>query len=183
LLNAVAFFYYSRLINDTIGETTYGGLCMANEEKSAVDQRLQNAVYGTPKINPDEQRRYLGTFRERVCLTISVAQLGERDWSDALRLELKKGIGKLVFLNGNLDDEQLRPYMRAAVQEHASFTLKTDPEFSTAPEKLAVVVAAKTAVYQSPVDVAKRYPNLSNPVSQVKSPAKQGFWQRLFHSR
>ena len=156
---------------------------MANEEKSAVDQRLQNAVYGTPKINPDEQRHYLGTFRERVCLTISVAQLGERDWSDALRLELKKGIGKLVFLNGNLDDEQLRPYMLAAVQEHASFTLKTDPEFSTAPEKLAVVVAAKTAVYQSPVDVAKRYPNLSNPVSQVKSPAKQGFWQRLFHSR
>ena len=63
MLNAVAFFYYSGLINDTIGETTYGGLCMANEEKSAVDQRLQNAVYGTPKINPDEQRRYLGTFR------------------------------------------------------------------------------------------------------------------------
>ena len=112
-----------------------------------------------------------------------MAQLGERDWSDALRLELKKGIGKLVFLNGNLDDEQLRPYMRAAVQEHASFTLKTDPEFSTAPEKLAVVVAAKTAVYQSPVDVAKRYPNLSNPVSQVKPPAKQSFWQRLLHSK
>ena len=43
---------------------------MANEEKSAVDQRLQNAVYGTPKINPDEQRRYLGTFRERVCLNL-----------------------------------------------------------------------------------------------------------------
>lgn len=111
-----------------------------------------------------------------------MAQLGERDWSDALRLELKKGSASWSF-NGNLDDEQLRPYMRAAVQEHASFTLKTDPEFSTAPEKLAVVVAAKTAVYQSPVDVAKRYPNLSNPVSQVKSPAKQGFWQRLFHSR
>lgn len=25
---------------------------MANEEKSAVDQRLQNAVYGTPKSIP-----------------------------------------------------------------------------------------------------------------------------------
>lgn len=156
---------------------------MANEEKSAVDQRLQNAVYGTPKINPDEQRRYLGTFRERVCLTISVAQLKERDWSDALRQELKKGIGNLVFLNGNLSDEELRPYMRAAVQEHASFTLKTDPEFSTAPEKMAVVVAAKTAVHQSPVDVEKRYANLKAPTASVKEPAKQSFWQRLFHSK
>ena len=83
---------------------------MANEEKSAVDQRLQNAVYGTPKINPDEQRRYLGTFRERVCLTISVAQLKERDWSDALQQALKKGIGNRVFLNGNRSDEELRPF-------------------------------------------------------------------------
>lgn len=156
---------------------------MANEEKSAVDQRLQNAVYGTPKINPDEQRRYLGTFRERVCLTISVAQLKERDWSDALKQELKKGIGNLVFLNGNLSDEELRPYMRAAVQEHASFTLKTDPEFSTAPEKMAVVVAAKTAVHQSPVDVEKRYADLKTPAAPIKEPAKPRFWQRLFHSK
>ncbi|MFR0513892.1 YueI family protein [Limosilactobacillus mucosae] len=156
---------------------------MANEEKSAVDQRLQNAVYGTPKINPDEQRRYLGTFRERVCLTISVAQLKERDWSDALKQELKKGIGNLVFLNGNLSDEKLRPYMRAAVQEHASFTLKTDPEFSTAPEKMAVVVAAKTAVHQSPVDVEKRYADLKTPAAPIKEPAKPSFWQRLFHSK
>ncbi|MFR0620639.1 YueI family protein [Limosilactobacillus mucosae] len=156
---------------------------MANEEKSAVDQRLQNAVYGTPKINPDEQRRYLGTFRERVCLTISVAQLKEHDWSDALKQELKKGIGNLVFLNGNLSDEELRPYMRAAVQEHASFTLKTDPEFSTAPEKMAVVVAAKTAVHQSPVDVEKRYADLKTPAAPIKEPAKPSFWQRLFHSK
>ncbi|MDN3537435.1 DUF1694 domain-containing protein [Limosilactobacillus fermentum] len=42
-------------------------------------------------MNPDEQRRYLGTFRERVCLTISNAQIKERSWTTAVETELKKG--------------------------------------------------------------------------------------------
>ena len=32
--------------------------------KSDMEQRIDNAIYGTPKIKPDEQRKYLGTFRE-----------------------------------------------------------------------------------------------------------------------
>ena len=52
---------------------------MAEEKKSALEQRLDNGIYGTPQLKPDEQRRYLGTFRERVCLTISVAELHEQN--------------------------------------------------------------------------------------------------------
>ena len=124
MLNAVAFFYYSRLINDTIGETLTEGYAWLTKKKVQLISGCKMQSMARLKSIPMSKDAYLGTFRERVCLTISVAQLGERDWSDALRLELKKGIGKLVFLNGNLDDEQLRPYMRAAVQEHASFTFK-----------------------------------------------------------
>ena len=54
------------------------------EVKTAMEQRIDNAIYGPPKIKPDEQRKYLGTFRERVCLTISVAELQERTWSFAI---------------------------------------------------------------------------------------------------
>ena len=43
------------------------------DNKSEIDQRIQNGIYGTPKIKPDEQRHYMGTFRERVWLTILVA--------------------------------------------------------------------------------------------------------------
>ena len=73
-----------------------------NSQKSGAEQRIENAIYGTPKIKPDEQRKYLGTFRERVCLTISVKELHEQNWQPALVAELKRGIGNLVFLNGNL---------------------------------------------------------------------------------
>ena len=135
---------------------------MSEQEKSAAQQRIDNAVYGTPKIKPDEQRKYLGTFRERVCLTISVQELQEQDWTKALTAELDRGIGNLVFINGNLPHDEIHPYIQTAAKDNAQFTLKTDPEYKTDPDSLAVVVAAKTAVYQSPVDVKKRYPNLVN---------------------
>lgn len=158
---------------------------MTESEKSATQQRIDNAIYGTPKIKPDEQRKYLGTFRERVCLTISVRELRAQNWQAALVEELKRGVGSLVFLNGNLPHSEIHPYLLTTNQNGGTFTMKTDPEFKTDPDSLAVVVAAKTAVYQSPVDVAKRYPQLvakENPSTTTATP-KHGFFYRLFHGK
>lgn len=157
---------------------------MANTNgKSSTEQRIDNAIYGTPKIKPDEQRKYLGTFRERVCLTITVAELHQQNWCPALVAELKRGIGNLVFLNGNLPHEEIHPYLLATNENGGTFTMKTDPEFKTAPSSLAVVVAAKKGVYQAPVDVAKRYPNLVSNGHQKphNEPEKHpGIFHRLF---
>ncbi len=157
-----------------------------DSQKSGAEQRIENAIYGTPKIKPDEQRKYLGTFRERVCLTISVKELHEQDWQPALVAELKRGIGNLVFLNGNLPHEDIHPYLLATNQHGGIFTMKTDPEFRTNPEALAVVVAAKTGVYQSPVDVEKRYPQFKDTPEPTPKPTdseKRGFFYRLFHQK
>ena len=35
-----------------------------------LNDRLTESLYGTPQVKPDEQRKYLGTFRERVALTL-----------------------------------------------------------------------------------------------------------------
>ncbi|PNV57243.1 YueI family protein [Limosilactobacillus fermentum] len=149
---------------------------MDNQEKSSLEQRLQNGVYGTPKINPDEQRRYLGTFRERVCLTISNAQIKERSWTTAVETELKKGVVTQVFINGNLPDQLTHPYVQVIAQAGGNFTLKTDPQFKTDPDRLALVMAADDAVYQSPIDVAKRYPV---PAAAQDQPAPQTYDQLL----
>ncbi|MDO4854977.1 MAG: YueI family protein [Limosilactobacillus gorillae] len=152
---------------------------MDNQENNGLEQRLQNGIYGTPKINPDEQRRYLGTFRERVCLTISNAQIKERSWTEAVEQELKRGLATQVFINGNLPDELTHPYIQIITKAGGNFTLKTDPQFKTTPDRLALVMAANDAVYQSPVDVAKRYPDISATTSK-QAPAKKSWWQKIF---
>lgn len=157
---------------------------MPEQEKSAAQQRIDNAIYGTPKIKPDEQRKYLGTFRERVCLTISVAELHQQNWTGAVTKELERGIGKLVFINGNLPDDEIHPYIKAAAQAGGQFTMKTDPQFKTNDDALAIVVAAKEAVYQSPVDVVKRYGEPTTPDEDIPTPPKHhGFLHNLFHRK
>lgn len=154
------------------------------DEKTGTQQRLENAIYGTPKIKPDEQRKYLGTFRERVCLTISVAELKEQDWSSAIVEEINRQIGQVMFLNGNLPDNILRPYIKLASQNNFPFTLKTEPEYRTNPDSLAVVIAAKSAVYQSPVDVKKRYPQfvITPLINQKKETNSSGSHLNIFKS-
>lgn len=156
---------------------------MPEQEKSAAQQRIDNAVYGTPKIKPDEQRKYLGTFRERVCLTISVAELRQQSWTTAVKEELERGIGNLVFINGNLPDEDTHPYIKAVVDAGGQFTMKTDPEFKTDDDSLAIVVSAKEAVYQSPVDVMKRYGTVNNQTPSNDEPKRHSFLHDLFHRK
>lgn len=153
------------------------------DDKSNVDQRIQNSIYGTPKIKPDEQRRYMGTFRERVYLTISVAEAKQQDWSSALQKELQKHPDSLVIINGNLEDRFTRPYITMANQMTVQFTIKTGNDTKTDDDNLAVVVTDHKAVYESPVDVAKKYPSVAdtNHNQQGNDSHHPSLLRRLFH--
>lgn len=150
------------------------------EEKSNVDQRIQNSIYGTPKLKPDEQRHYLGTFRERVWLTISVQEAKEKNWASALKQELELHPDSLVIVNGNLADQLTSSYIMTANQMNAQFTIKTGTTAKTGDDDLAVVVCNHEAVYESPVDVAKKYGHHSTDAEPEKSP-HPSFFKRLFH--
>lgn len=151
------------------------------DEKSSIDQRLQNGIYGTPKVKPDEQRFYMGTFRERVWLTISVAQAQHQDWSFAVQQELTKHPDSLVIINGNLEDHLTHSYIMMSNQMKAQFTIKTGTDTKTAPNSLAVVVCDHHAVYESPVDVQKKYGRIPNNDNQhhLKSNSPS-LWKRFF---
>lgn len=142
-------------------------------EEGNVEDRLKQGIYGQRKINPDEQRHYLGTFRERVFVTISCAEIKKHSWIDQLNQEFQKHPGATLFINNNLDHDLVHPYMLAATKANVHFTLKSDPEFHTTPDKLAIVYAASDAVYQSPVDIAKRYPSATKQQKSAAQPKKK----------
>lgn len=154
------------------------------DDKSNVDQRIQNSIYGTPKIKPDEQRKYMGTFRERVHLTISVAEAKQQDWSGALQKELTKHPDSLVIINGNLEDRYTRAYITIANQMTVQFTIKTGNDTKTDDDAFAVVVTDHQAVYESPVDVAKKYGDQNQTSSPEENHEKrhESIWHRLFHN-
>lgn len=153
---------------------------MSSNSEIPEDKHLQAAMYGTPKVNPDEQRKYLGTFRERVSLTISVGELEQNQWTEAFKKELADEHSEIIFFNGNIEQEHLKEYIILATKAGVNFTLKTNPEYKTGSENFAIVIASKKAIYVEPIDVAKKYdPDTLNQSSEP-SP-KKSFFARLFN--
>ncbi|WP_273724809.1 DUF1694 domain-containing protein [Leuconostoc mesenteroides] len=114
-----------------------------------VNERLQQEQLGngSPKINPDEQNRYLGTFRERVIVAIKVSQLGNSNIQSQFAASLKShSIGK-VLIDQQLAGDYFSTYVGLATQSKHSFTLLSDSTKSAHQEDpIAVVLAANTAV-------------------------------------
>ena len=84
---------------------------MAETDKQPVD-RIETAMHGTPKLHPDEQRKYLGTFRERVEVAVTVAQIKQANYVDALHQAFTSHPDDQLYINGNLDQELIGPYIK-----------------------------------------------------------------------
>ncbi|GMA70125.1 hypothetical protein GCM10025879_13710 [Leuconostoc litchii] len=114
-----------------------------------VNERLQQEQLGngTPKINPDEQNRYLGTFRERVIVAIKVSQLGKSDIQSKFATALKShSIGK-VLIDQQLVGDYFTTYVGLATQSKHTFTLLSDANKSAhQDDPIAIVLAADTAI-------------------------------------
>ncbi|WP_295746304.1 YueI family protein [uncultured Limosilactobacillus sp.] len=155
---------------------------MTEEHEDQTEQRLKDSMNGPRALKPDEQHHYLGTFRERVYLTISVAQARQQDWTTTTKAVLEQHPQAQLIINGNLPSKLTHPYQLVVIKVGNRFTIKTDPFYHTRPGDLAIVIADDHAVYQSPVDVAKVARGASRQPSrhQVGQQSTTG-WHHLFH--
>ncbi|WP_203641783.1 YueI family protein [Levilactobacillus andaensis] len=146
-------------------------------EKSQMEQHLQNSVYGTPKINPDEQRHYLGTFRERVSLAMTIAEVTDRDNLNPFITEISAHPDYQVILNGHVDQADLAPYLKLASQHNLKFTIRQDIIYGVNDSDLGLVVASDHAIDQSPIALSKKYPPKS-PATPAQ-PVKKSWFDKL----
>lgn len=149
-------------------------------EKSQMEQHLQNSVYGTPKINPDEQRHYLGTFRERVSLAMTIAEVTDRQNLDAFITEISAHPDYQVIFNGHINQTDLAPYLKLASQHNLKFTIKQDTIYGVNDTDLGLVVASDEAINQNPISLAKKYP-AKTPTDSTSAPKKNWFDKLLGH--
>ncbi|WP_283613442.1 YueI family protein [Ligilactobacillus aviarius] len=91
-----------------------------------LQEHLNKGMYGTPKLKPDEQRKYLGTFRERVDLTVTFAQLNSEKYYPAIQKELEAHPKYRMTINGSVDQDQLSRLIQIASSANAAFTCSSD---------------------------------------------------------
>ncbi|MFC6181434.1 YueI family protein [Lactiplantibacillus daowaiensis] len=152
---------------------------MADTENQAGD-RLQTAMHGTPQLHPDEQHKYLGTFRERVEVAITVYQVKRHHYIDEMNQAFAAHPDYRLLINGNLDQDILGPYLAAVAKANVQFTLKTDSVYHTGDDNYALVFAADTAINQDVIDIEKRYQAAPTTTNQKSTGGLFGKFKKLF---
>lgn len=141
-----------------------------------LQQHLDKGIYGTPLVNPDEQHKYMGTFRERCYLSMTIQQMKDPDDKAGFLQELAKHQDATVLLNGKMPESLQATYIQLATKQQAKFTIIND--FVKAdPDSFGLLLVAKEAVNEPVIDVEAKYPTPSTNTTEEK---KEGFFSKFF---
>lgn len=140
-----------------------------------LQQHLDNSLYGTPQLKPDEQRKYLGTFRERCYLQMTLAQMRNQTLQDCLKTHVTDFEGAHCLMNNQVSDTLQADYIQILAAAAIPFTIVSSNQKSD--DAIGLLLVASEAVDQSIIDIAEKYPtNESKPTSEKKP----SFWGKFF---
>ena len=108
-----------------------------------VQNYLEKGMYGTPQIKPDEKRKYLGTYRERVVLALTMDDIAKTSYPSGCLSKFKEFPKGQVLLNANLTPQQQNKMMQLAQKAGVSFRLV---ETDTSTTDIGLVYALDYAV-------------------------------------
>ncbi|MGJ0563868.1 YueI family protein [Enterococcus innesii] len=146
-----------------------------------LEKRLDTGMYGTPRVNPDEQRKYLGTFRERCYLSMTVTEMKKKDNQKTLLNALPDYQGALVLLNGKLPESIQTDYITLLTKQQMEFRIVSDAQDAD-PDSIGLLIAGKEAVNQDVIDIEQKYPAATTQSDkEQEQPEKTSFWKRLFY--
>lgn len=146
--------------------------------KDDVQSHLDKGMYGTPLVNPEEQHKYLGTFRERCYLSMTIAEMKDPTNKEKFIEEIEKQPDATILLNGETPIAIQNQYIQLATKNNIRFTVVND-FVSDAQDSIGLLLAAKQAVNEPVIDVEEKYPKeeLVEPEEKNK---KKSLWDRLF---
>ena len=144
-----------------------------------LSKQLLEKAHGGPKLNPDEQRRFLGTFEERV--------LGYADVETANSLQLQKGFLTIlehfqektetlfVKISPNIEFDKQVFYLKEAKKTNSQATIVSENHTSS---PLGLVIHSNEPVQIEEKDLRLAFSSLWEE-KKAEAP-KKSIWKKWF---
>ncbi|MET3558585.1 uncharacterized protein YueI [Streptococcus rupicaprae] len=146
-----------------------------------LNQTILQKASGENRLNPDQQRLFLGTYRERVVLAITFEEAGLPGLKNGLKPILEKlliDIQPLILkVSSQLDDGLKLYYMRLAHDISLPFSLVSE-EASQSP--YGIVLHTDHALNRESIGLSNNYTELLQTPEIAPQSPKKGFWQKFF---
>jgi uncharacterized protein YueI len=111
--------------------------------KPSVDDVLKEGMYGPKEIKPEEKRKFLGTYRERVVIALKIGQVAQKKIFPQVEQSMKEHPTAHLLLNGNIGYEQLSKYIKLANMFNMKHTIVTNKDHDT---EIGLVLAMDDAI-------------------------------------
>ena len=145
-----------------------------------LQQTLLEKARGGVKFDPDQQRKFLETFEERVLVTVNLEEAEansiQKGFKDILNQLQKEYSPLFVKLSPNLSENAQLFYLKIASQAGLTATIVSN-DCQNSP--FGLIIHTDRPVDVANKDVFARYPELLSTSPQTK-PQKQSFWKKLF---
>lgn len=146
--------------------------------KDELQQHLDKGRFGAGRINPDEQRKYLGTFRERCFVSMTVREMRSQQDREHLLSEIQKYPEGKLLINGSVDDKVQKDFIALASRNSVDFTIVNDATVDSE-DSIGLLLVTDHAVNEEIIDIEEKYPQEKNTDTEAPK-EKKSFFGRLF---
>jgi uncharacterized protein YueI len=144
--------------------------------KPSVDEILQQGIQGPKDIKPDEKRKFLGTFRERIIIALRKNQVMEKEIYPQVENVMRENKTAHLFLNGTISYEELSKYVKLAKKYKIEHTIVTNKEHDT---EIGLVLAMDQAIDKEEIYIVEKKPEPTKPPRQEKPSLFAKIFRRL----
>ncbi|WP_239254583.1 YueI family protein [Listeria ilorinensis] len=113
-----------------------------------IEDYLEHGMYGNLEVNPAEQKKYLGTFRERVIIAMTRKEVMNKNLLLSLEEKIKAHPQAKMLLNGDLGYPNLRPFIALAETYKMPFSIVSREAGDT---DIYLVLASQAEVNQNDI--------------------------------
>ena len=147
------------------------------KDKSELERTVEYAFGGAPQIKPDEKRKWLGEFRERVILGLTIEQAYKPEAMDYVEDALKDKMAEIIIVNQKIPMEITSKYMKLAKEKDRECKIVLN-DSGTA---MGIVVASSEAVDRESVEVDLEKTNERHNSQTIESEKEKtrSIWNRL----
>ncbi|MFC6347163.1 YueI family protein [Vagococcus carniphilus] len=148
--------------------------------KKDIQDYLDKGMYGTPKIKPDEQKKYLGTYRERVVFIMTFDEAKQNAY-DAFCLEkFANHPDGTLLIDANSSMTIQNHFMKLTQQKKIDFRLVDSDAERLKGDDIAMVFTLSKPIDLEDISVKEKLSKKITTTPNVQKEKKSGFFKKIF---
>ncbi|MGX6970459.1 DUF1694 domain-containing protein [Vagococcus bubulae] len=151
-----------------------------------IQDYLDKGLYGSPQLKPDEQRKFLGTFRERVVFILSLSDLTSASYENFAISQFQKYPGGTLLVNALLKPAIQKQLIHLTQTNHVSLKLVDTENTLLADQAIVVVYTLNHAVNKENIELPlqTKFSNTTRDIKKAPTTTKsESFFKSLFSKK